>query len=225
MLSLISHVFPPFDINPIRLNSSIMSNTLQVFKLSDFVFCATLYYDLKSFGGFLMKIEVMLTDALFRRFTLFDILKRRKMWRSPVIFASILGSCAIICFIMHHVEGAVMLGSVLLLVGLGMPLVYFATFFSSLRKEVKNQQLTTPRLVYTLELTEKPDGIFIRNKKEKASYKWEQTFHAYRDKKATYLFITANRGFILPHDCVTEGSDALWELLTKMLPEDRCTVL
>jgi len=172
-----------------------------------------------------MKIDVILSASLFRRFTMFDILKRRKMWRSPVIFASILSSCACICFIMHHVDGAVLLGSVLLLVGLGMPCVYFSTFFSSLSKEIKNQELKTPRQVYTLELTDKSDGIFIRNKTEKASYKWEQVFHAYRDKTATYLFITAHRGFILPHDCISEGSEVLDELLSRMLPENRYTVL
>ncbi len=172
-----------------------------------------------------MKIDVILSESLFRRFTMFDILKRRKMWRSPVIFASILSGCACVCYIMHHVDGAILLGSVLLAVGLGMPAVYFSTFFSSLRKEIKNQNLKTPRQVYTLELTDKADGIFIRNKTEKATYKWEQVFHVYRDKDATYLFLTAARGFILPHDCVPEGADALWTLITSLLPENRYTVL
>jgi len=172
-----------------------------------------------------MKIDVMLTAALFRRFTMFDILRRRKMWRSPVIFASILGGCACVCFVMHHVDGAILLGSVLLIVGLGMPTVYFTTFFSSLRKEIKKQNLVTPRLVYTLELTDKPDGIFIKNKKEKATYRWDQVFHVYRDKNATYLFLTAARGFILPHECVPEGSEALGELLSQLLPKNRYTIL
>ena len=172
-----------------------------------------------------MKIDVILSESLFRRFTMFDILKRRKMWRSPVIFASILSSCACVCFIMHHIDGAVLLGSVLLLVGLGMPCVYFSTFFASLNKEIKNQNLKPPRQVYTLELSDKPDGIFIRNKTEKVSYKWEQVFHVYRDKTATYLFLTAYRGFILPHDCISESSEALDEFLSRMLPENRYTIL
>lgn len=172
-----------------------------------------------------MKIDVILSEPLFRRFTMFDILKRRKMWRSPVIFASILGGCACVCFIMHHVDGAVLLGSVLLLVGLGMPCVYFSTFFSSLNKEIKKQKLKPPRQVYTLELTDKPDGIFIKNKTEKATYQWEQVYHAYRDKTATYLFITAQRGFILPHDCIPEGNEELGNFLSRMLPENRYTVL
>lgn len=172
-----------------------------------------------------MKIDVILSETLFRRFTMFDILKRRKMWRSPVTFASILGGCACICYIMHHVDGAILLGSVLLAVGLGMPAVYFSTFFSSLSKEIKNQNLKNPRLVYTLELTDKTDGIFIRNKTEKATYKWEQVFHVYRDKSATYLFLSATRGFILPHDCIPDGEEALWNLLASKLPANRCTKL
>ena len=66
-----------------------------------------------------MTIEVNLTAELFRRFTLFDTFTRRKMWRSPVIFASILTVCGCICFFMRHVDGAVLLGCVLLFVGLG----------------------------------------------------------------------------------------------------------
>ena len=172
-----------------------------------------------------MKIDVILTEKLFRRFTMFNLLKRQKVWRSPVIFASILGGCACVCFIMHHVDGAVLLGSVLLAVGLGMPAVYFSTFFSSLHKEIKKQNLKTPRQVYTLELTDKPDGIFIRNKKEKVTYLWTQVFHAYHDKNATYLFLSATQGFILPHDCVPAGGEALWSFLTALLPTGRCTKL
>lgn len=43
-----------------------------------------------------MRIEVKLAEETFRRFTMFDLLKRRKVWRSPVIIASILGMCAVI---------------------------------------------------------------------------------------------------------------------------------
>lgn len=172
-----------------------------------------------------MTIEVQMTEAVFRRFTMFNILKLRKMWRSPAIFAGILGGCACVCFLMHHVDGAVMLGCVLLLVGLGMPLVYFATFFSSLKKEVLKHGLSRPQNVYTLTLTPKAQGIGIRNETEQADYSWKDVFHVFRDHDATYLYMTPDRAFILPHDCIPEGPDALWELVTKKLPADRCTVL
>lgn len=170
-----------------------------------------------------MRIEAYLDEKLFRRFTMFDILKRRKYWRSPVTFASILSVCAIICFIMNHVDGAVLLGSVLLVVGLGMPLVYFTTFFFSLREEVKKQELKTPRLVYTLTLTDKARGIEIDNGKEHAVYEWKQVFHAYRNTDATYLFLSPMQAFLLPHDYIAEGDDGLWELIEKKVPADRRT--
>lgn len=172
-----------------------------------------------------MKIEVFLTEGIFRRFTMFDLLKRKKMWRSPATFAAILGSCACVCFIMHHVDGAVMLGSVLLAVGLGMPAVYFGTFFSSLKKQVQAYRLQCPQLVYTLELTAKANGISISNDREHADYEWKSVFHVYRDKEATYLFMTPDRAFILPHSCIAEGPDELWKLISKKVSKERCTDL
>lgn len=85
------------------------------------------------------------------------------------MLASILGLCAFICFLMHHVEGAVMLGTVLLLVGLGMPISYFAAFFSSLGRQMKT--LGLPKKVYALHLTEKSNGIAVENDREHADYK------------------------------------------------------
>jgi hypothetical protein len=172
-----------------------------------------------------MTIEATLTEEIFRRFTMFDMLRRRKMWRSPVTFASIMSVSAAICFIMHHVEGAILLGSVLLIVGLGMPLAYFVAFFSSLRKQILQQGLKRPQAFYTLCLTEKSDGIGIRNAKEQASYKWKDVHHVYRDTIATYLYMTPQRAFILPHTCIEEGPEALWNLIEKKIPVQKRTIL
>nr|MBQ8244247.1 YcxB family protein [Oscillospiraceae bacterium] len=172
-----------------------------------------------------MHIEVNLTEEIFRRFTMFDMIRKKKVWRSPVIFASILSVSACICFIMRHVEGAVLLGSVLLLVGLGMPLVYFVSFFSSLRKQILAQGLKRPQKVYTLLLTEKASGIGISNDREHAEYKWKDVHHVYRDQIATYLYMTPARAFILPHTCVEEGPEALWTLIEKKIPKEKRTIL
>ena len=130
-----------------------------------------------------MTIEVTLTEEIFRRFTMFDLMKRRKVWRSPAIFASILCAAALICFIMHHVRGAVLLGCVLLLVGLGMPLTYFSTFASSLKKQILSYGLKRPQQVYTLILTEKAKGIRVTNGKETADYEWKLVHHIYRNQE------------------------------------------
>jgi len=170
-----------------------------------------------------MKIEVIMTEEIFRRFTMFDILKRRKMWRPSAIFAAIMCTSAVICYCMNHVKGATLLGTVLLVVGLGMPAVYFGTFFSSLKQQVLILDLARPKHVYTLELTAKGHGIAVSNETEQAEYEWKKVHHVYRDLTATYLFITPARGFILPHQCIEEGDDALWAMIEKKIPENRCT--
>ena len=76
-----------------------------------------------------METKVLLDSRTFKEFTVFDVLYRRKAWKSPVTFASIMTLSAIICFIMHKIDGAILLGSVLLVIGLGMPVVYFLSFF------------------------------------------------------------------------------------------------
>lgn len=172
-----------------------------------------------------MTIVVNLSAGEFKRFSRFDTFRRRKMWRSPAIFASILSVSALICFLMHHVEGAIMLGCVLLIVGLGMPLVYFVTFFSSLRKQVRTLGLSRPQWVYTLCLTEKAKGISVDNGREHADYAWKDVYHVYFGDTATYLYMTPARAFILPHSCVEEGFEVLWQFLKKKLPAEKCTVL
>ena len=167
-----------------------------------------------------MRIEVTMTEELFRRFTMFDMMKRRKVWRAPAILAGILCPCGIICFVMSHVRGAVVLGFLLMLVGLGMPFSYFASFASSLKQQILAQGLKRAKVVYTLVLTEKAKGIAVSNEKEHADYEWKKVHHAYRDELATYLFITRERAFILPHDCIEEGEDALWDLLRRKIPAE-----
>lgn len=179
-----------------------------------------------------MTITVTLTKEDFCRFTMFDTFRRKKMWRSPAIFAMIMSISASICFIMNHVDGAIMLGCVLLLVGLGMPISYFFFFFSSLRKQVRSLGLHKGVYdAYTLKLTEKSSGIHIENGREQVDYAWKDVHHVYRSKHATYLYITANRAFILPHWCIEdvadakEGREQLWELIRKKVKADKCTVL
>lgn len=173
-----------------------------------------------------MKIDVNLTEEVFRRFTIFDVLKRRKAWRPPVTFALIMAVSAAICYWKRDVSGAVLLGNVLLTIGLGMPVVYFTTFFMSLRKEVLKHCLSRPQHVYTIELTHKADGgIAVSNEKEHVQYHWRQVFHAYRDTIATYLYFTPDRGFILPHTCIEEGPEELWKLIEKKIPAEKRTVL
>ena len=171
-----------------------------------------------------MTIEVELSGNEFRRFTVFDVLRRRKQWRGPVLFALILGLSAALCFTKSGTRGAVLLGNVLLAVGLGLPSVYFSYFFSSLNRQLRQQGLTRPQKVYTVTLEDKTKGILADNGREQLTYAWKSVFHVYRNLTATYLYLTPQRALILPHTCV-EDPDALWALLTRKLPKEKCTVV
>ena len=114
-----------------------------------------------------METKVVLDSRTFREFSIFDMLARRKAWKSPVTFASIMTISAIVCFIMHKTDGAVLLGSILLVIGLGMPIVYFSTFFLNLKEEIKKQNLSQGRYVYTINLDS--SAIHVRNENEEAT--------------------------------------------------------
>ena len=172
-----------------------------------------------------MRIEAVIDRKTFWRFTMFDVFYRKRQGRSPIIFAGILSVCACVCFLMHYIDGAVLLGSVLLAVGLGMPAAYFLSFCLSLRRQVVSLGLNTPKKAYTLCLTNQPQGISVDNGREHADYSWEKINHVYRDKAATYLYITRERAFILPHACIEGTPDFLWSLIEKSVPPERMTVL
>lgn len=170
-----------------------------------------------------MKIEVLLSEKEFSRFSWFDVLHCRKVWRSPAVFAAIFGISALVCFLMRKTPGSAALGSVLLIVGLGIPAAYFLSFFLSLRRQAKAQGLGEGKYVYTLELDD--NGIAVDNSQEHTTYPWEQILHAYRNSTATYLYITPQRAFLIPHKFVCGGADVLWDFIASRIPAQRQTVL
>ena len=166
-----------------------------------------------------VKIQVRLDKKEFMKFSWFDALRCKKIWRRPALFVSILGTAATVCFVLHERRGAVLLGSVLLAVALGLPAAYFLSFFLSLRKQ--SAKLTGGKYVYTLEMYDDARGIAVDNGNEHASYPWEQVFRIYRDEAASYRYITPNRAFLIPHRCIEGGADTLWKLIKLRIPEDR----
>ncbi len=170
-----------------------------------------------------MTIEVTLIEEEYRRFLVFDTFRRKKMWRSPAIFASIMGTSGAICFLMRHVDGAIMLGTILFLVGFGLPLVTMVNLLMTMGRQIKLHGL--PRTVYTLDLSADKKGIRVKNDTEQAEYAWNKIHHVYRWKTATYLYITPARAFLLPHYLIPGGADALWQLLESCVSPEKLAPL
>lgn len=166
-----------------------------------------------------MNIEIRLSEKEFIRFGLFDTLSLKRGWVRPALFAAILGGAAAVCFIMHQRRGAVLLGSVLLAVAAGLPAAWFLNFFVSLRKQAAAQGLGQGKHVYTLTLD--GGGVRVDNGRERADFAWDQVFRVCRRPEATYLYITPQRAFLIPHHCAEGGGDGLWSFLQAHVPEAR----
>lgn len=170
----------------------------------------------------LIQIQVRMDEKTFRNFALFDTFRRQKRWKKPVIFAAIMLAFSAICFALNAREGAVMLGTLLLILGVGMPAVYVSMFLTSISASVKAQKL--PRAVYALRLTTAADGVEIRslsNQKEQMTLKWEQLHAAYRVNGCIYLYAVPQKAFLLPDGQADCSPDALWSFLQKRMPKGR----
>ena len=164
-------------------------------------------------------VNVILDDKIFRRFAIFENFHRKQIWRPPLIFAAIMSAFACLCFVLRaRAEQAVMMGSVLLIIGLGLPAAYIGLFFKSIKFQIKTMGLNVPRNVYSLRLSH--DGARVISGDKPALFEWRNMFGAYRDAGCTYLFVESNKAFLLPDGQAEEGAD-IWEFLIEYLPAEK----
>ncbi len=168
-------------------------------------------------------IPVTLSKAAFRRFATFDTFRRQRRWRLPVWFMLILLGFSVYLYLQTDKPQSALIATVLLIVGVGLPAVYFSSFYMALQKNVKQHCL--PRRVYTLTLR---DGdVTIRsdvNKDEILTLQWTQLFAAYRVRGAVYLYVLPTRAFLLPEGQADVPDDELWGFIRERL-NDKCRSL
>ena len=63
-------------------------------------------------------IPVQISAAEFRAFALFDTFRHKQQWRRPAVFLLIMGVSAALCYSRYPQEGALLLGTILLVLGL-----------------------------------------------------------------------------------------------------------
>lgn len=168
-----------------------------------------------------MKIEVRLSTKMFRRFSFFDVFRRRKAWRGPAVFLLIMGVSAGICFALHERQGAVMLGTILSVIGVGLPGAYVLSFLLSVNKQAANQGLAGVKHVYTLEIEEDSKLFTVDNGKQKVNMKWKDIYRIYRDSMGAYLYVSPKQAFILPYSCMEDPTETFWPLVQKKLPPEK----
>mgnify|MGYP001386530188 CR=1 FL=1 len=85
-----------------------------------------------------ISVSVQMDAASFHDFAAFDLLRHRKAWHRPLAFTAILLVSAGFCLSqVGQKDGAALLTVVLAVVALGVPAVYFWTFFHSLSLQIK----------------------------------------------------------------------------------------
>ena len=89
----------------------------------------------------------------FHDFAVFDAFHHRKAWLRPAIFAAIMLAFAAVCLSqLGKRPGAGLLAAVLAIVGIGLPVSYFYSFFRSVSRQIKQMHL--PRAFYRVELAD-----------------------------------------------------------------------
>ena len=98
-----------------------------------------------------INVSITMDAESFHKFAQFDLFRHQKRWKRPLLFTGILLVPALICLTqVGRRDGAALLAAVLTVVALGLPAVYFGTFFHNLR--TNTQKLGLPRPFYRLEL-------------------------------------------------------------------------
>ena len=167
-------------------------------------------------------IPVRLDEKTFRRFARFDMFTLRKKWIRPVIFSLILIAFAFIALLTRKAQSG-MIAAVLLAVGIGLPVVYFGTFFSQVNMQALQQKLKPPRRVYTVTL--RKEGIRVENnqrKEDPLEMEWTAVRQAFRRKGCVYLYVTAAKAFLLPDGQADAADGEVWDYLTAHLGSEKC---
>ena len=163
-----------------------------------------------------ISVSVQMDAASFHDFAAFDLLRHRKAWHRPLVFTAILLVSAGVCLSqVGQKDGAALLTVVLAVVALGVPAVYFWTFFHSLSLQIKKMGL--PRPFYRLELDAAGLSVWMAGEQNKTEptnrYTWNTVYCAYRTKEAVYIYVQKNQAYLL-----NESMDAAWSLLGSALP-------
>ena len=159
-------------------------------------------------------IPVRLDAKTFKRFSRFDTFRLRRRWVRPAVFALILAAFAAIALVSRRPQAG-LIAAVLLAVGLGLPLVYFGTYFSQLNAQAERQKLSPARRVYDVTLDF--DGVRVENVQVKESpqaLRWDDVWSAWRVKGCVYLYASPTRAYLLPDGQADAGDDALWSAIT-----------
>lgn len=164
-------------------------------------------------------VPVRLTAKGFRDFAVFDTLVRQRRWMMPVVFCAILSASALVCHLLRdRSPNAGVLVAILLVVGVGLPVVYFISFLGSVRQQNRRMGLSAKGVeVYTVKLDDA--GVHVDAKDQQMDHPWESIYRVYFRKDAAYLYPSPRQAYLLPY--ADTDAAALRAVLTAHLPTEK----
>ena len=91
-------------------------------------------------------IPVRLDGKTFKRFARFDMFRLRRKWVRPAVFSLILIAFAFAALLARKAQSG-MIAAVLLVIGIGLPIVYVGSFLSQVNMQALRRGLKSPRAV------------------------------------------------------------------------------
>lgn len=170
-------------------------------------------------------IPVSLSEKTFKRFARFDMLRLRKKWLRPTVFALLMIAFGVVALLTRKPQSG-LIAAVLFVVGLGLPLVYFGLFFSQVNVQAERLKLGKGRRAYTVQLTR--EGIAVQNdmkKEEPVFVPWKEARQAYCAKACIYLYVSPARAFLLPEGQTGVPQADVWEYIARHLGAEKCKML
>ena len=167
-------------------------------------------------------IPVRLDGKAFKRFARFDMFRLRRKWVRPAVFSLILIAFAFAALLARKAQSG-MIAAVLLVIGIGLPIVYVGSFLSQVNMQALRRGLKSPRAVYTVTLRE--NGIRVENNQKKEDpleMEWSSVQKAFRKKGCIYLYVAAAKAFLLPDGQAAVADEEVWAFIRNRLGPDRC---
>ena len=165
--------------------------------------------------------HVKINSHIFRRFAMFDTFRLKRRWVSPVVFSVIFLVFSFACMISGK-EQAEMIGTLLQIIGLGLPVCYVLSFRFQVGDQCKRLGLKTLRPAYTLNFWESELRIINdMNAEPEVKLPYETLHGVWRVNGAYYIYAAPARAFILPDGQSSASAAELWDLLSERMPQDK----
>lgn len=162
--------------------------------------------------------HVKINASIFRRFALFDTFRLKRRWVSPAVFSVILLAFSFAAMISGK-EQAPLIGTLLQIVGLGLPLCYVLHFLVQVHDQCSRLGLKNLRPAYTLNFDENELRVIndmVSEPEVKLPY---ATLHGvWRAGSAYYIYAAPSRAFILPDGQYPLSPAQLWDHFKVVLP-------